>query len=184
MLNLSANFNSIDRGLTPVQMLTFLSSLPDAMRRSSHHSSEQPKIRIHQAITATSAIHYDERPTSCEVKMKKRRSSEQFRQCQLVTIALFSEPAEHNNVVNTALQLKPPLLPALYDSSPFPTILASRPIRRPLNTGISAGTVVSRSSPLSLTRHITYPAQRANNCSRRREPTIPAVLWGSRVRVN
>lgn len=65
----------------------------------------------------------------------------------------------------TALQLIPPLPPAPYDPVPFPTTLAFDPYADLLNVGTSAGTVVSYSSPLSLTRHVTYPAHGAKSFS-------------------
>lgn len=65
----------------------------------------------------------------------------------------------------TPLQLIPPLPPAPYDPVPIPTTLAFDPYADLVNIGTSAGTVVSYSSPLSLTRHVTYPAHGAKSFS-------------------
>jgi PAB-dependent poly(A)-specific ribonuclease subunit 2 len=65
----------------------------------------------------------------------------------------------------TPLQLIPPLPPTPYDPVPFPTTLAFDPYADLLDVGTSAGTVVSYSSPLSLTQHVTYPAHGAKNFS-------------------
>ncbi|KAJ9099926.1 hypothetical protein QFC21_003931 [Naganishia friedmannii] len=65
----------------------------------------------------------------------------------------------------TPLQLIPPLPPTPYDPVPFPTTLAFDPYADLLDVGTSAGTVVTYSSPLSLTQHVTYPAHGAKNFS-------------------